>query len=292
MRQANNHDTLQKFSFEKYPVRGVIIHLNATFKKACESSNYSEATKKYLGTALSAIGLLSSTIKYEGKLTLQIQGEGPLSLLLTQANEKLQLRGLAHEKGKVTSSFKKSIVKGTLLINIDLKDAKNRYQAVTELKQETLAEAINHYFMQSEQLPTKLWLFANKNSAAGLLIQKMPSQEAESEFWEHIVMLAETITAKELLSLSNYQIINRLFHEEAVRLFEQDPVCFKCSCSNEKMAAIIIQLGEKEAEEILAEQGEITATCDFCNRIYRFDKVDVAKLFTRGNIITDNETKQ
>ena len=291
-KQNNDFDILQRFSFERYPVRGIIIRLKATYQQAYEYTEYSANTQKFLGEALCAIGLLSSTIKYEGRLTLQAQGDGNLNLLLVQANEKLQLRGLAKEKHEVSSSFQTALNQGHLLISIDAKDAKNRYQAITEIKKDNLAEVLEHYFMQSEQLPTRLWLFADKDKAAGLLLQKIPSKNDELIFWEHITKIAETITAEELLKLTNKEILQRLFHEEDIRLYDREPIAFKCGCSTERMEIIIEQLGKKEVDGLIKEQGAITATCEFCNRTYKFDKVDIAKIFSSGTKIKYIDTKQ
>jgi molecular chaperone Hsp33 len=292
MKERNNNDCLQRFLFEKHHVRGVIIRLKASYQKALEQHEYSSPAKKYLGQALCAAGLLSATIKFEGRLTLQVQGKNELKLLLAQSNHEQDLRGLALEEGQLAEVFSEAVGPGHLLINIDQKDAKERYQAVTEIVGDSLASTIDHYFIQSEQLATRLWLFANENEAAGILLQALPDNVDEPVFWQHVETLTETVTEAELLELPSEELLHRLFHEEDVRLFDSSPVAFKCSCSTEKMEAVIMQLGQEEAEGILKEQGAIKAKCDFCNRSYEFDAVDVAKIFATGNKVEPSETEQ
>lgn len=278
--KKQDRDTLQRFIFEKHQVRGVLVHLHATYQAALERHDYNLTTSKFVGEALSAAALLSSTIKFKGNFTLQAQGNGPLKVLLAQTNEALQLRGLAISEGALRGGFRKLMGDGHLLININPEDAKERYQAVTEITGKNLAHSIEHYFNQSEQLPTRLWLFANKNHAAGLLLQSMPGEPLNSNFWEHVITLANTIKAQELLTLDNKNILYRLFHEEDVRLFEHEPVCFRCTCSLEKMENALLQLGYEEVKDILNKEKTVKVTCDFCNRHYEFDQVDVARLFT------------
>lgn len=294
-----NHDTLQRFTFDKHPVRGVIIHLKATFAKACESTDYSAPAKRFVGEALCAAGLLSSTIKYEGRLTLQVQSNGPLSLLLAQTNEQLHLRGLALEKDELPEQLNTAAPNGRLLIDIDPKGAKQRYQAVTEIVGEQLASTLDHYFQQSEQLPTRLWLFSNGEEAAGLLLQQLPKHEAEDydesqehNYWEHLVTLAETLTEEELLGLSSIDVLHRLYHQESVRVYDGEPVCFRCTCSIEKMERAIRQFDRKEIESILTTSKFVEVNCDFCNHSYQFDRVDVARIYSSGTQVPPSETKQ
>ncbi len=296
---SSNHDTLQRFTFDKHLVRGVLIHLKASYQKACESTSYSEQAKRFMGEALCAAGLLSSTIKFKGRLTLQVQGDGALSLLLAQVNEKLQLRGLALEKGELSKKLSDAIGKGRLLINIDPQGAKQRYQAVTEISGTSLATTIDHYFNQSEQLPTRLWLFADDNEAAGFLLQQLPSQgqlehdEAEEhDYWEHLVTLAETLTKDELLGLSSVDVLHRLFHQETVRVYESEPVCFRCNCSTEKMEEALRKFDRNEIEDLFKKSAFVKVNCDFCNRSYQFDPVDVARIYSDGTQVPPNETKQ
>jgi len=290
--KKQDQDTLQRFIFEKQQVRGVLVHLNATYKAALENHEYNTITAKLTGEMLCVAALLASTIKFKGKLTLQAQGNGPLKVLLAQVNDLLQLRGLAIYEGKIKGNFKKLMGDGHLLININPDDAKERYQAITEISGESLASTIEHYFKQSEQLATRLWIFSTRTKVAGLLLQAMPGEAEDNHFWEHATTLAQTITASELLNLSNTTILHRLFHEEDVRLFEREPVCFCCNCSTEKMEMGLLQLGRAEAEDILKEEKVIKVTCDFCNRQYNFDQVDVARIFASGNVVSGDDLKQ
>ena len=285
--KRQNQDTLQRFIFEKHHVRGVIVHLNASFKAALAHRQYNLTIRKLLGETLSAAALLASTIKFKGKLSLQLQGDGPLKLLLAQINDSLQLRCLAMTRESVRGGFARVMGKGHLLMNISQDNSTDHYQAVTQLEGKSIADTLAHYFEQSEQLATRFWLFSNKDEAVGLLLQCMPGEPKGSLFWEHVNVLAQTITAKELLSLPNHTILHRLFHQEDVRIFEEEMISFRCNCSVEKMETALLQLGKQDAEELIKEEGNVKINCDFCNRDYVFDAVDVAHLFAKGHRIDD-----
>lgn len=283
--QVYDHDTLQRFIFENHSVRGAIVRLGASYTEACRLHHYPLAVKKSVGEALAGICLLSSTIKYKGQMTMQTQGDGPMSILLVQCDESLHLRGLAVLKPEKSTEgdFKALVGQGHLILHIDQEASNKRYQGVTEIQEASLAETIGYYFQQSEQLPTMLWLFANEREAAGLLIQQMPGEKEEANFWEHIMTLASTITEKEIFSLSNVDVLYRLFHEEAVRLFDDEVVSFRCRCSKQKMINVLEGLGEKEVQDILEAEGSVSMSCDFCNKQYQFDAVDIKQIFANGD---------
>jgi len=280
MNERIDHDILQRFIFEKHQVKGALIHLRASYQAAYSRHNYGLATQEFLGQMLAAVGLLASTIKFKGRLTLQLQSEGNVKLLLAQADNQLHLRGLAMGESDVITSFREAVGKGNLLISIDQANAKQRFQAITAVTGETLSDTLEHYFMQSEQLPTRIWLLANETRAAGLILQKLPKKDDDSNFWSHIETLAQTITKSELLNLANIEILHRLFHEEDVRLFDEEPVSFRCSCSQEKMEAALRQFRQEELNDIIKKEGKVSVTCDFCNRCFEFDLVDIAKVFS------------
>lgn len=278
-------DTLQRFIFEKHAVRGLLVHLDSSYRHALEHHDYSSIMRQYVGQALVSVVLMTSTIKFKGRFTLQAQSDGPLKLLLAQTNELLHIRGLAQKKEdtEVPVNLSSAMPSGQILININPDDSTERYQGITGIFGSTLSEALNHYFQQSEQLPTRLWIFADDNHAAGLLLQSMPGEPLHSPFWEHVETIAGTIAEHELLNLSNQEILHRLFHDEDVRLFDSEAVTFRCQCTLEKMENAVLQLGYEDALALLKEYGKsIEVTCDFCGRSYEFDQVDVARLFTPG----------
>ncbi len=273
-------DTLQRFLFENNNVRGTFVHLAASYQGARDRYAYPEAVAQLLGQALAASTLLSSTIKFKGSLILQIQADGPVSLLVAQCDDQKHIRGLARWQQEVSGeSLKDAFGEGHIAITINSDHQQERYQGVVSLEGSLLSDAIESYFQQSEQLDTRLWLLADHRQAVGLLLQRLPSDTADEHFWQHIEILGQTITSEELLQLSSTEILHRLFHEEDIRLFEPEPVSFRCSCHREKIITMIRTLGYDEACAIIEAQGKIEVSCEFCNQQYRFDRVDTEALF-------------
>lgn len=280
-------DTLHRFVFEHANVRGELIHLDQTLGEVLSRRSYPEAVTRLLGEALAAVGLLSSIVKFRGALILQMQGEGPVPMLVARASHEQELRGLARLEGEPAPDAPLHALcsGGYLAITIDPDDSGNRYQGIVPLEAERLNAAVENYFAQSEQLPTRLWLACDGERAAGLLLQRLPGEAAEdADAWNRAEHLAATITEDELLQLGPEEVIRRLFHEEDIRLFPPDPVRFGCHCSRERLAGVLQGLGYAEARDILAEQGQIEAACEFCGTTYRFDAVDVEQLFSEGGI--------
>ncbi len=282
-----DNDQLHRFIIENTRVRGELVHLSASWKAVLERYDYPKNVQRVLGEAFAACALLSATIKFEGSLILQIRGDGPLHLLVVQATSEGTLRGLARWKNDVPEHDLKNIFgNGSMVITIEPPSGEP-YQGIIALQGEHIQDAIENYFKQSEQLNTRLWLAANENNCTGFLLQELPASEKDKQSnlgedyhdWQHAEALGSTISNAELLSLSTKEILHRLFHEDDIRLFEPTPLSFRCSCSSERIAKMIISLGVNEAREIIAEQGKIQVDCEFCNAQYHFDSVDVENLF-------------
>ncbi len=286
-------DTLQRFLFENSNVRGTFIHLQASYLASRDRYEYPNAVAQQLGQTLAASTLLGSTIKFDGSLIVQIQSNGPINMLVAQCDDQRHIRGLARWQGEIDGDSLKEIYghgRITITINNDKND--ERYQGIVELEGETLSEAIERYFSQSEQLKTRLWLYADHQQAVGLLLQQLPGGTTDEDFWHHIETLGETITRGELLQLSSQEILHRLFHEEDIRLFEPEPVSFRCSCSREKIITMIRALGYDEAHSIIEEQGQIEVGCEFCNQQYTLDRIDTEEVFASHITPPTPETKQ
>lgn len=274
------HDTLRRFIFEKLPVQGRYVHLDASWRAVLERQDYPAPVRTLLGEAMAAMALLSTTLKFDGAITLQVQGDGPLHLLVVQCTSRLSLRGLARWHGDLSdSSLQKLLGEGRLALTIEPSEKGERYQGIVPLEGETLAASLEGYFQRSEQLPTRLWLTAGADCASGLLLQVMPERQRNPDAWQHVTVLADTVTSKELKTLSAEQLLQRLYHEEDVRLFEATPVAFRCQCSRERIEATLRSLGAEEMHSILREQGKVHVDCEFCGRGYDFDAVDVQTLF-------------
>jgi molecular chaperone Hsp33 len=285
----HDRDTLHRFLFERYPIRGHLVHLDAAWRALIEHRNYPQAIRETLGEAVVASLLLAATIKFQGVLSLQLQGDGPVHLMLAQCTSGLGVRGLARHRefGAVgSSSIRDLIGAGNLTVTLETDDGAQRYQGIVPIEGERLAESLQAYFQNSEQLPTRLWLHADAQGASGMLLQKLPETglsaadaAAIDDAWRRVQIIAETLTPEELRTLTDAEILHRLFNEDDLRLFEPSPLYFRCRCSRERVAGMLQGLGETETRSVIAERGKVEVHCDFCNRGYVFDAVDVAQLF-------------
>ena len=284
----HDRDCLHRFMFEHFPIRGHLVHLDAAWRALIEHREYPEAIRDTLGEAVAASLLLAATIKFEGVLSLQLQGEGPVHLLLAQCTSGLGVRGLArYHESMQAGSIAELMGAGNLTVTLETDDTSQRYQGIVPITGERLAESLRIYFENSEQLPTRLWLHADALGASGMLLQRLPSgggnaaidAAAVDDAWRRVQLIGETLTPQELGSLADTEILHRLFNEDDLRLYEPSPVYFRCRCSRERVSGMLQGLGETETRSVLAERGEVEVRCDFCNRAYVFDAVDVAQLF-------------
>jgi molecular chaperone Hsp33 len=297
----HDRDCLHRFMFEQFPIRGHLVHLDAAWRALIEHREYPAAIRDTLGEAVAASLLLAATVKFEGVLSLQLQGDGPVHLLLAQCTGGLGVRGLARYRdgvhtgaGAGTGADADGIVNligaGNLTVTLETDDSAQRYQGIVPIAGQRLAESLQVYFEDSEQLPTRLWLHADAFGASGMLLQKLPAAEAPpgadtaavEDAWRRVQLIGETLTPEELQTLADAEILHRLFNEDDVRLFEPAPVYFRCRCSRERVSRMLQGLGHRESRSILAERGEVEVRCDFCNRAYVFDAVDVEQLFNAG----------
>ncbi len=275
-------DTLQRFVFEHAAVRGEIVQLEASWRAVLERHEYPEPVRELLGQLMAAAALLSATLKYDGILTMQVQGGGPVTLMVVECSSERTLRGLAHWRGEVDPGPLPELVgEGKLIITLDPGQDRERYQGIVSLQGDSLAAALDAYLAQSEQLATRLWLAADSERAAGLLIQRLPGHERDedADTWNRVTHLSATVEPQELLHLGVEQILRRLYFEEDVRVFESEPVAFRCKCTRERVANMLRSLGEDEVLDILRTEGGVHVKCEFCNQGYDFDEVDVAQLF-------------
>jgi molecular chaperone Hsp33 len=276
------HDSLQRFLFEGAPVRGEIAHLDATWRAVLERHDYPEPLRLVLGELMAAAALLSATIKFTGSLIMQVQGTGPVKLIVVECTSEQTMRATAKWDGELPGGgFRELVGTGRFVITIAPTDATQTYQGIVELDGANVAAVLEHYMASSEQIETRLWLAADTEQAAGLLLQRLPGSgaAADPDAWNRAVRLSETVTAGELLKLPARQIIRRLFHEEDIRVFEPRVVSFRCSCSRERVVNMLRLLGREEVQSILDERGSVEVTCEFCNRHYAFDPVDAEQVF-------------
>ncbi len=283
-------DTLQRFLFENANIRGELVQLDASWKATLERHDYPQTVRGPLGEMMVAGVLLTATMKFEGNITLQVRGNGPISMLVVDCTPMRKkgedgavyhIRGMALWYGEVPDGDLRSrFGDGNLAITIDPGKGANRYQGMVALTGSSLADAIDDYLERSEQLPTRMWLGGDGERAGGLLLQKMPEESAkDSDAWDRVTTLASTVRDEELLQLEQRELIHRLFHEEDVRLFEREPIAFHCHCSRERVADSLRSLGHDEVKDILAQEEKIEVSCHFCNKQYHFDAVDAEQIF-------------
>lgn len=273
-------DTLQRFVFMEFPVRGEFVRLGATWQAVTENRHYPPVVRRLLGETMVAGTLLAATLKFTGSLILQIQGNGPCSLLVVECTSERTVRGLAHWRGDITEGSLRHILgDGNLVITIDPQDEKRRYQSVVSLEGDSIATVLEAYLAQSEQISTRLWIASNDKNAAGLLLQRVPGDVGDDDGWERTVHLSQTVSESELLRLPSEDLLYRLYNEENVRVFDHEPVSFRCTCSRERVRNMLRSFGPQEIQSILADEGKISVNCEFCNQLYEFDSVDAAMLF-------------
>ncbi|MFO9076911.1 Hsp33 family molecular chaperone HslO [Legionella pneumophila serogroup 1] len=277
-------DTLQRFIFEHANIRGEIVHIEKTFQNIMNQRDYPPMVKNLLGEALVSCLLLASSIKFEGNLSLQFQGDERLSLLLVQCDHNLNIRGFAKcAESLEIADYATAFLQGRMVITLSQDNQTQAYQSLIPIQSTSMSENLMTYFAQSEQIATRVWLAVNEDMAAGMLLQLMPGQDTiqREQFWEYAVQLGQTVTEDELLTIDNQTLLYRLYHETELRIFESRSTRFQCRCNQDKMKQVITVLGEEEATDLIKEKGKIEITCDFCNQKYTFDSIDVTLLFRK-----------
>jgi len=277
-------DTLQRFMFKHASIRGEIAHVDDTYKTIMHQRPYPPVVKRLLGEALISCLMLAGSIKFEGEVSLQFHGDKRLPLLLVQCDHELHIRAFAkYQDDRETVDYANAFLEGKMVLSINQYKQTQTYQSVVPIRSTSMGENLTHYFAQSEQVASQVWLAVNDDTAAGMLIQLMPGQDTQQreEFWEYAVQLGQTISEHELLTLDNTTILHRLYHETELRLYSARPVSFKCRCNHEKMKQALTVLGEEDMLALLKERGNIEISCDFCNEQYVFDPIDITLLFRK-----------
>jgi molecular chaperone Hsp33 len=286
-------DQLYRYLFEHYQVRGELVQLDQTFRQMVAAQTYPEPVRQLLGELLVATSLLTATLKFEGTITVQLQGDGPVRLAVINGDHLQQLRGVARWEGEMPAepTLKALVGDGQLIITISPEEGE-RYQGIVALESDSLARSLESYFAQSEQLATRIWIRTGGSHesplAAGMLLQTLPaSSEEHSNEFEHLGTLTDTIKDEELFTLPAEEILHRLYHEEEVRLFEPQNIRFLCTCSRQRCEQALLQLGQVEVEAMIQEQGKVDMHCDYCGTHYEFDGIDAQALFSENRASGD-----
>lgn len=288
--------------FEHAPIRGELVHLDESWRSVLERHDYPDVLRNIMGELAAAAVLLAATLKLQGSLVLQIMGKGAIKLLVVECSGNMKLRATAKWSGDLSKgSFTELVGDGQFAITLDPKDGGKPYQGIVELEGTSVAEVMQNYMSHSEQLETRLWLAADGLQAAGMLLQKLPhaanqnhehqTEAPDEDAWRRAQILADTLKAEELLLLPAITLIQRLYHEEDIRLFDAQRVTFFCSCSRENVATMLKMLGREEVDSILAERERIEVHCEFCNQRYEFDKVDAEMIFVDAVVLPPSEAR-
>ena len=287
----DHRDIRQRFFIDNSPVRGDVVHIHQTLKTILNQRKYPQAIALMLGEMLAAAALLATTLKFKGRLSLQAQGSGDLKWIMAECTDQGELRGLAEWKENTDFSHLQTstdalgaLNDAVLFINIEHQHGE-RYQGIVPLEEPTIGACLSQYYVLSAQVPTQLTLACDHESAAGLLVQLLPrSNEVEQDFvdddlWPRLTVLAQTLSADELIELPAREILYRLYHEEEVRLPDEEPLKFGCTCSRERCTEALRQIGQDAVTEILETDGEIEMDCQFCNTAYRFSPIQAMAIF-------------
>jgi molecular chaperone Hsp33 len=269
------------FLFEQLDIRGAWVQLGPAWREMTAGRGYAEPVRELLGQLAVVTTLITANLKQAGRLTFQLRGDGEVSLLVMDCDEQLRLRGMARAAADMSAGSLPALLgDGALTLTLDTADMRQPYQSHVPLQGETLAAVFEHYLAQSEQLPTRLWLAADHQTAAGLFLQALPgADERDADGWNRVQVLADTVRADELLRLGSIKLIERLFPEEDVRVFDPRPVSYHCPRDPGKIESMLRGVGRAECEAILAEHGEIRVHDDICNHEYVLDVAAVASLF-------------
>ncbi|USD41215.1 Hsp33 family molecular chaperone HslO [Vibrio sp. SCSIO 43135] len=283
---ANN--VLNRYLFEDLSVRGELVQVDEAYQQIISSKEYPVAIQRLLGELLVSTTLLTATLKFEGSITMQLQGDGPVSLAVINGDHDQKIRGVARWDGDIAddASILQLMGKGHLVITIEPKKGE-RYQGIVGLEGDDLASILEGYFANSEQLKTRIWIrtgeVEGKAHAAGMLLQVMPDGTGSPDDFEHLEQLTDTVKDEELFTLEANELLYRLYNQEKVRLFEPQPVVFHCGCSRERSGAAIITVSQDEIYDILATEGSVSLHCDYCGTNYSFDEGEIKELYRHAS---------
>ncbi|OCT37303.1 Hsp33 family molecular chaperone HslO [Pseudomonas putida] len=291
-------DFTQRFLFEERDVRGEWVELDKSYSEVLARHPYPQPVAALLGELMAATSLLVGALKFDGLLILQARSQGPIPLLMVECSGERDIRGMARyeaEQIATDATLADLMPGGHLTLTIDPVKGQ-RYQGAVELDGANLSECFTNYFVQSQQLNTRFWLDTSTGKARGLLLQQLPvdrqrDEEEREDSWQHVVAMASTLKPEEWAE-GNETLLHRLYHEDAVRLFDIEPLRFHCSCSRERSGNALVSLGEADAKALVEEcGGQVEIDCQFCNERYFFDASDVAQLFAGGGTDEASETR-
>lgn len=267
---------VQSFVFEDRPIRGALVRLSETWRHVVAQHSYPPKLEQLLGQSIAATVLLANGLKGKPQVSIQLQGDGPVKLLLIQCSSELRVRGLAHWRPH--EAHEPLLGEGRLAVNLDTGSRHGLFQGIVPLTSPELSTCIEGYFAQSEQLATRLVLTSTETSAAGLLIQMLPSEPGASADFMNASHLLERVSREELRGLPAESLLPRIFEHFRIRLFEPRAVLHDCRCTPEHLAGIARMLGAAELESILMDRGNVELNCEFCNRTFCYDEDEISAI--------------
>ena len=285
-----SRDAVMPFVFESLPVRGALVQLDNAWQRMQRGHEYARPVADILGHAASATALVAQSLKFEGSVTLQISGEGPLGMIVMQSTDDLNLRGMAIARDVADGATFADLVSGArCAVTVDAGAMERPYQGIVEISTESLAVSLENYFARSVQVPSHLKLVSATSFCGGILLQQMPGGVATGDDdWRRLGYLIETLRAEELADGVARELLHKLFAEDDVRVFRHRSVRFHCRCSRAKVEDVLRFLGESETRAALEEEGRVDVTCEYCGRVRKFDAVDVSRIFA-GQVLSGTD---
>jgi len=279
-------DTVIPFVFEDLPVRGALVQLERAWHRMQLGHEYPAPLRDILGEAAAAAALIAQSLKFQGKVTLQVSGNGPLSMLVMQCTDQLDLRGMVHGSGAVTDApFAELVAGARCAVTVDSTAGERPYQGIVEIRPESLAASLENYFARSAQVPSHVQLVADGNRCGGILLQQMPGESVSpADDWRRVGLLAGTLRGADLEAGASHELLHRLFAEDDVRAFAPRTARFRCRCSRQKVEEVLRLLGEAETRAACEETGQVEVTCEYCGRLRSFDAVDVSRVFAGPSV--------
>jgi len=285
-------DHLIPFLIENRGVRGFAVEIESGIGDMLGWRHYSSDVTHLLGQALAATPLLAADLRDEGRFNVQFKGHGALQMLVTQIDDQLKLRGMAKSAPDTAGDFHALMHDGMLACLLEPRAGAERYQAVVDIRGASLAEALEGYFAQSAQLPTRIRLAAGPGKFSGILVQRQPEGIGlEGDNWDHVQALFSTLGEAELLQTDSITLLDRLFREEQVRVFTARPVKLACRCDHAGISTMLLALGEEELRQSMEQDGKVDVTCEFCGRVYHFDAAEMNSLFAAAKTGASGQTR-
>ena len=275
-------DAVIPFVFESLPVRGALVQLERTWQRMQRDHDYADSVAEVLGHSAAATALIAQSLKFDGTITFQINGEGALTMLVMQCTDDLNLRGMASAQNvSDRTAFAELVTGARCAVTVDSGAMERPYQGIVEINSGSLAASLENYFAQSVQVPSHVQLARDSSRCGGILLQQMPEESPTLEDdWRRLGFLAKTLRAEDLADGASHELLHKLFAEDDVRAFKPREARFRCRCTQQKVEEVLRLLGEEETRSACEEQGKVEVTCEYCGRLRTFDAVDVTRVFT------------